>query len=72
MPNGQQIHIAFPKSNLPDKAHDNADDSSRHPCFKVASQEALLELQKRIWVHHVKGVQSSCVQADEPGRENSG
>jgi catechol 2,3-dioxygenase-like lactoylglutathione lyase family enzyme len=60
---GQQVHIAFG----PDEV-----ESRRHPCFKLGSAEALLDLQRRIWDHHVRKDQSAPRQADEPGRVNSG
>lgn len=60
---GQQIHIAF-GSNEP--------ESSRHPCFRVESPEALLELRQRIWAHYERGGASAPKAADKPGEENSG
>ncbi|RMD43404.1 hypothetical protein DV735_g1723, partial [Chaetothyriales sp. CBS 134920] len=61
---GQQVHIAIGDSvEL---------DSSRHPCFKIGSLEALLELQKRIWAHYEQGGQSAPKAADKPGEQNSG
>lgn len=62
-PNGQQIHIAF-GSNEP--------NSKRHPCFKLASPEALLQLQTRVYEHFVGGKAAAPLEADEPGGENSG
>jgi hypothetical protein len=62
-PQGQQIHIAFG----PHEAK-----SSRHPCFKINSQEDLLVLQRKVWEHHVKGTKSAALEADKPGEENSG
>ena len=60
---GQQIHIAFGT---------NEPKSSRHPCFKLESPDALLKLRQRVWDHHVKGGESAPKEADEPGAENSG
>jgi len=40
-PGGQQIHIAVGPAEV---------ESSRHPCFKIYNAEALLNLQKRIYV----------------------
>ena len=41
---GQQVHIAFGQNeNL---------KSSRHPCFKIHSPDALLALRQRIWVRY--------------------
>lgn len=64
---GQQIHISLPK-------HDDdliRDDSSRHPCFRVGSPQALLELQRRIYAHWQRGGDDAPKAADAPG-ENSG
>ena len=65
-PQGQQVHVAHgtKDSNIP--------LSSRHPCFKVASPEALLELRKRVWEAHKAGTEAAPLEADEPGKENSG
>ena len=60
---GQQVHIAFG----PDEAK-----SSRHPCFRIGSPDALLELRQRIWEHHEKGGEAAPLEADRPGEENSG
>ncbi|RMZ82194.1 hypothetical protein DV738_g1733, partial [Chaetothyriales sp. CBS 135597] len=61
---GQQVHIA---------CGENLElNSSRHPCFKIASPEALLELQKRIWAHYEQGSESAPKSADKPGDQNSG
>jgi len=63
--NGQQVHIAL-GSNEP--------ESSRHPCFRVESPDALMELQKRVWDHYERREDNAAAprSADEPGRENSG
>lgn len=60
---GQQVHVA-PGIN-------ETKTSNRHPCFKLQSQEKLLELQQRIWDHHVAGGDAAPLEADSPG-ENSG
>jgi len=62
-PKGQQIHIAFGP---------NEPESSRHPCFRLETAEALLKLQQRIWDHHVRGDPAAPMAADKPGEENSG
>lgn len=64
----QQIHIAFPR----DDAELALADARRHPCFKLASPEALQQLQARIHDHHVRGDQSAPKEADKPGEMNSG
>ncbi|RMZ75501.1 hypothetical protein DV737_g5258, partial [Chaetothyriales sp. CBS 132003] len=61
---GQQVHIA---------CGDNLElNSARHPCFKIESGEALLEIQKRIWAHFEQGGESAPKHADKPGAQNSG
>ncbi|RDL41633.1 Glyoxalase resistance protein dioxygenase [Venustampulla echinocandica] len=62
-PGGQQIHIAFGANEL---------KSSRHPCFKLDSPKGLLELQQRVWSHHVSGKSGAPAEADKPGEESSG
>ncbi|KAI4852396.1 putative glyoxalase family protein [Aureobasidium sp. EXF-8845] len=62
-PKGQQIHIAFGPAT---------EESSRHPCFQVESQEALLKLQKRVFEHFEAGSKGAPRAADKPGAENSG
>ncbi|RDW84238.1 putative glyoxalase family protein [Coleophoma cylindrospora] len=62
-PKGQQIHVAFGANEL---------HSSRHICFRIESPEALVELQKRIWDHHIIGDAASPKEADKPGEEDSG
>jgi hypothetical protein len=42
-PGGQQIHVAF---DLP-----NDVKAMRHPCFKLESPEALVQLQRKVWRH---------------------
>jgi hypothetical protein len=65
-PKGQQIHIAFGEPS------DFAALSSRHPCFRVESAEALLQLQARVWEHFERGGASAPVMADKPGGPSSG
>ncbi|EGP92545.1 unnamed protein product [Zymoseptoria tritici ST99CH_1A5] len=60
---GQQVHIAFGESGP---------KSSRHPCFKIESPEALMELRQRVWDHHKKGDEAAPQEADEPGKMDSG
>lgn len=64
---GQQVHISLPK-HVGDTA---PPDSSRHPCFKVGSLEALVELQKRIYGHWLRGGDDAPLSADAVG-ETSG
>jgi hypothetical protein len=64
---GQQVHVAMGAAT-----DFSAPLSSRHPCFKIQSPEALLELRRRIWEHHQRGGSSAPQQADQPGREASG
>ena len=66
---GQQIHVAFGRSA---DFEGEAAKSSRHPCFKLASPEALLELQKRIWKHLNDGGDAAPKECDQPGGEDSG
>lgn len=64
---GQQVHISLAKhSNDTARA-----DSSRHPCFKVGSPEALFELQERIYAHWQRGGDDAPLAADAVG-ESSG
>lgn len=63
---GQQVHVAF------DLNESNATKSSRHPCFKIESPEALLQLRQRIWEHHEKGDDAAPLEADKPGEPDSG
>ncbi|WWD19472.1 hypothetical protein CI109_103932 [Kwoniella shandongensis] len=65
---GQQIHVSHPTS--PSELLQPT--SRQHPCFRLASPEALRELQKRIWEHYKRGGDSAPKDADEPGAENSG
>lgn len=62
----QQVHIAF------GAATDFAAESSRHPCFRLESPEALLALRQRIWDHYVRGGDAAPKAADKPGEEDSG
>ncbi|KAB8075412.1 Glyoxalase/Bleomycin resistance protein/Dihydroxybiphenyl dioxygenase [Aspergillus leporis] len=59
----QQVHIAFGP---------NGPNSSRHPCFKIASLEDLQKLQQRIWEHHVRGGRAAPSEADKPWEAISG
>ncbi|WWD08061.1 hypothetical protein V865_006171 [Kwoniella europaea PYCC6329] len=63
----QQIHVAF--ENI---SPDSKIISSRHPCFQLSSPEALLSLQRRIYEHKQSGAESSALECDQPGEENSG
>jgi len=64
-PHGQQMHIS---TNGPP----NEPNSSRHPCFKLESIEALNELRQRVWTHYEKGGDGKPLQADKPGEVDSG
>ena len=64
---GQQVHIAFDKSDI-----GNNPKSSRHPCFKLESPQALLELRRKIWEHHQRGDEAAPQDADKPGDADSG
>lgn len=61
-PGGQQVHIAFGEN----------DHSRRHPCFKLESLEALIELRARIWSLFESGGDGKPQEADKPGEEDSG
>ena len=60
------MHVAFGKPS------DFETPSSRHPCFRVGTQEDLLKLQQRIWDHYERKGESAPQQADKPGEKNSG
>ncbi|TVY86299.1 hypothetical protein LAWI1_G007965 [Lachnellula willkommii] len=62
VPGSQQIHVGFGT---------NEPKSSRHPCFKVESPDALLKLQTRIYEHLQSGKEAAPLEADKPG-ESSG
>ncbi|RAL68612.1 hypothetical protein DID88_007326 [Monilinia fructigena] len=66
-PGGQQIHIS-------DSASSSEPKSSRHPCFKVASPEALVKLQRKIWsfFESEEAGEARPREADKPGEANSG
>ncbi|KAH8881404.1 hypothetical protein GQ53DRAFT_754411 [Thozetella sp. PMI_491] len=66
---GQQIHVAFGRSIDFEAA---AAKSSRHPCFKIPSAEALKELQERVFKHLQDGGEGAPRECDQPGGENSG
>lgn len=63
---GQQVHIAIGAPT------DFQSTSSRHPCFKLQSPEALLELRRKIWEHFQRGGDGAPKAADKPGEEDSG
>jgi len=69
MPSGQQVHVSLPSvPSGPDHFR-----ASNHPCFKLASPEALQELQRRIYEHKEKSSSAAAVYAvDKPGEGNSG
>ena len=54
------------------KPEDFAVPSSRHPCFRVGSIEALNELRKKVWERYERGGESAPLEADRPGAKNSG
>lgn len=63
-----QIHMAYELESTFPKPWPR---SSRHAAFSLASPEALLELQKRIWAHKQKGGKAAALSCDAPGEENS-
>ncbi|KAH6616373.1 Glyoxalase/Bleomycin resistance protein/Dihydroxybiphenyl dioxygenase [Boeremia exigua] len=63
---GQQVHIAFGQPS------DFAAPSSQHPCFRVASAEALEQLREAVWKHFERGGEGAPSAADRPGAEASG
>lgn len=62
-PKPQQIHVAFGT---------NEPDSTRHPCFRIESMEALQALRQRLWEHHLKGDAAAPMHVDKPGEKISG
>ncbi|RMY08971.1 hypothetical protein D0867_08865 [Hortaea werneckii] len=60
---GQQVHVALGM---------NETKSSRHPCFKIESPDALLQLRQRIWEHFTSGGPAAPQEADRPGDKDSG
>ncbi|QSZ37025.1 hypothetical protein DSL72_009117 [Monilinia vaccinii-corymbosi] len=66
-PGGQQIHIS-------DSASPTEPKSSRHPCFRVASPEALVELQRKVWsfFESEETGEARPREADRPGETASG
>jgi len=63
---GQQVHIACgPPSDFEKQ-------SPRHPCFKLESPQALVELRQKVWEHFQRGGEAAPTAADRPGEENSG
>jgi hypothetical protein len=63
---GQQVHVAIGKPS------DFEALSSRHPCFKLESPDALLKLRRRIWEHYERGGEAAPKAADKPGEDDSG
>ncbi|KAI1303956.1 hypothetical protein F5Y03DRAFT_358532 [Xylaria venustula] len=63
---GQQVHIA------PGDPKDFSFHSARHPCFRVADGEQLLELRRKIHAHFQRGGIGAPKAADSPEGENSG
>ena len=66
---GQQVHIAFGRTCDFEGA---AAQSSRHPCFRIGSPEALQQLQARVFAHFRDGGEAAPLACDEPGQVNSG
>lgn len=63
-PGGQQIHIAVGPAEV---------ESARHPCFKIDSEEALFQLQQRIYEHFTStDREGKPKHADKPGEKISG
>ena len=62
-PKGQQVHIACGPKEV---------ESSRHPCFRLESPEALTKLQQKVWEHYQRADASAPRMADKPGAKNSG
>ncbi|KAF2769116.1 hypothetical protein EJ03DRAFT_107066 [Teratosphaeria nubilosa] len=60
---GQQVHVAHGDNDL---------KSSRHPCFRIESKDALLALQQKIYEHYERGGDAAPMAADKPGEQNSG
>jgi hypothetical protein len=78
---GQQVHIApdYNGSNGVVKGEEGKDEegmkakwSSRHPCFRLGSPEALEELKMRIWRHFEERGGAAPLEADRPGGAASG
>lgn len=69
MPSGQQVHVSLPSvPSGPDHFR-----TSNHPCFKIASPEALRALQSRIYEHHESSRSpAAAYAADRPGDVDSG
>lgn len=63
---GQQVHVAF------GQPADFAYASSKHPCFRVETPEALNELREKVWAHHERGGEGAPQACDRPGEESSG
>lgn len=60
---GQQVHVTCGPT---DPEH------SRHPCFKLPSQDELEKIKKSIYDHKVRGGPAAPMAADKPGEANSG
>ncbi|KAJ5204227.1 uncharacterized protein N7498_005106 [Penicillium cinerascens] len=60
---GQQVHVTCGPT---DPEH------TRHPCFKLPSQDELEEIKKSIYDHKVRGGPAAPMAADKPGEANSG
>jgi len=69
MPSGQQVHVSLPAvPSGPDHFR-----ASNHPCFKLASPEALRALQERIHEHwKSSGSRAKPYAVDAPGQMDSG
>ncbi|KAI0505893.1 hypothetical protein F5B22DRAFT_626246 [Xylaria bambusicola] len=63
---GQQVHVAF------GEPVDFSFESRRHPCFRVADGDQLLELRRKIYGHWQRGGTGAPRACDAPGSENSG
>ena len=66
-PQGQQIHISSSAKSPP-----NDLTATRHPCFKLKDQDALNELQRRIYGHFESKSEGAPMAADKPGKADSG
>jgi len=61
-PGGQQVHVGFGPPN---------DESARHPCFRVDSEDALRSLQVKVYEHFERRDSGAPRAADKPDAENS-
>ena len=68
---GQQLHVTsehyLSQAQLKAQA-----ESPRHACFKIVSEEKLVQLQKAIYKLYEKGGEGAPVHCDEPGDNNNG